>query len=60
MNAKSIFSVLVIVIVVGRYKKKGQKNDLFIQTFATGKKCFCIENSLTENPREIRGHTALP
>ena len=55
MNTKSQFSLLVIVIIVGRCKKKAKKKELFIQTFATGKKiCIVYRKCQKRKSEEIR------
>ena len=51
MNTKSRFSVLVIVIIVGRCKKKAKKLAL-CPDLCHGKKLICIENAKNENLRK--------
>ena len=51
MNTKSLFSVLVIVVIVGSCKKKAKKRALY-PDLCHGKKLICIENAKNENLRK--------
>ena len=53
MNTKSRFSVLVIVIIVSRCKKKAKKLALY-PDLCHGKKLICIEKAKKRKSEEIR------